>query len=529
MVVSARSEASQVGISILKKGGNAFDAMVATDFALAVTYPFAGNLGGGGFMVYRTKNGQKGTLDYREKAALAAQKNMYLDKKGDVIPNLSLEGGLAVGVPGTVAGLWETHQKMGKLPWGELVQPAIDLATNGFVVTEKQAESLIRSRSFFTRINKTKIYFDKEWKAGDTVKLPQLASTLKTIQAKGRDGFYKGINAQKIAQFIQNNGGIITPQDLENYKPIWRKPIHIKLSDFDIYTMGPPSSGGVVLGQILISITDFSLYSYGHNSVEYIQVLTEAERRAYADRAYYLGDPDFVEIPVNTLLSEPYLNQRMKDFKWHEATKSSDISHGKITLQESNETTHYSIVDAEGNAVAVTTTLNGAYGSKLFMPELGFFFNNEMDDFSVKQGTPNMFGLVGGEANAIQPGKRMLSSMTPTIIEKSGELYMVLGSPGGSTIITTVLQTFLNQVLFDMTMQEAVSAPRFHHQWLPDEIMMEPNGFSPEIISELQKKGYKINEGNSIILGQVDAILRLPNGDLEAGADPRGDDAAAGY
>ncbi|MGI9525494.1 MAG: gamma-glutamyltransferase [Weeksellaceae bacterium] len=527
MVVSAREEASTIGIEIMRKGGNAFDAMVATDAALAVCFPFAGNIGGGGFMVYRLKDGTTGTLDYREKAPKAAHEKMYQNEKGDLIPRLSMDGALAVGVPGTVAGMYEAHQKFGKLSWKEVMQPAIDLAKNGFVVTKKQASMLNGSRLLFQKVNKDrKIYFDKEWKEGDMIVQPNLAKTLEKIRDHGRDGFYKGEVAKKTVAFIQKNGGIITIEDLEEYNPVWRDPIQFNFHDYKITTMGPPSSGGIVLGQILKTLENYPLNEMEHNSADYIQLITEAERRAYADRSKYLGDPDFVNVPLVELMDDTYLKDRMNDFDWNKATLSSDIAPGEIEWTESNETTHYSIVDTEGNAVSVTTTVNGAYGSKLYDNELGYFFNNEMDDFSAKPGVPNMFGLIGGEANKIEPEKRMLSSMTPTIVSKNDKLYMVLGTPGGSTIITTVLQTILNQTIFDMNMQDAVAAPRFHHQWLPDEITFEPKGFSPKVIQKLTDKGYIIIEKNNSILGKMDAIRVLEDGSLEGGADPRGDDSA---
>lgn len=527
MVVSAREEASRIGVEIMRKGGNAFDAMVATDAALAVCYPFAGNIGGGGFMVYRLKDGTTGTLDYREKAPKAASEKMYQDKNGQLIPRLSMDGALAIGVPGTVAGMWEAHQKFGKLSWKEVIQPAIDLAKEGFIVTNKQAAALNHSRALFQKVNQDRnIYFDRNWNAGDRIVQPNLAKTLEIIRDQGRDGFYQGKVADKTVKFIQENGGIITLDDLLAYQPVWRDPISFQFKGFDITTMGPPSSGGIVLGQILKTIENYPINQMEHNGTPYIQLITEAERRAYADRSKYLGDPDFVNVPLVTLMDKTYLKNRMQDFDWNKATLSSDIQPGEIEWTESNETTHYSIVDTEGNAIAVTTTLNGAYGSKLYNNELGYFFNNEMDDFSAKPGEPNMFGLIGGAANKIEPEKRMLSSMTPTIVSKNGELKMVLGTPGGSTIITTVLQTILNQTIYGMTMQEAVSAPRFHHQWLPDEIMLEPKGFSPEVIKALKQKGYNISEKNNIILGKMDAIRVLEDQSLEAGADPRGDDSA---
>jgi len=529
MVVSAREEASRIGTKILKKGGNAFDAMVATEMALVVAYPFAGNLGGGGFMVYRQSDGTTGTLDYREKAPLAASKEMYQDSLGNVIPDMSTVGATAVGVPGTVAGVLAVHEKFGKLPLEELFAPVIALAQNGIVVTEKQAARFENYRDAILKVNRGYTSFPINAQAGDTLRYPALAKTLKRISNKGRDGFYKGETARTLAAFIQRNGGFITEADLANYESKWRDPITFDYRDLRIISMGPPSSGGITLDQIFTMMEPYKVSRYGHNSLKEIQLFTEAARRAYADRNFYLGDQDFVDIPASVLRCDNYLENRMETFSFDRATKSSDIQEGDLRTAESMETTHYSIVDNEGNAISVTTTLNGAYGSKLYCDKLGFFLNNEMDDFSAKAGVPNMFGLIGAEANSIAPEKRMLSSMTPTIVEKDGKFWMVVGTPGGSTIITAVAQTILNAYEFDMSMQEAVDAPRFHHQWLPDVIMFEPEGFTTELKDKLRAKGYKINQDRTPIIGKVNAIRILPEGQLEGGADRRGDDTAVGY
>ena len=529
MVVTARPEASNIGLSILRKGGNAFDAMVATELALAVAYPYAGNIGGGGFMVYRTNEGKTGAFDYREKAPIKADRNMYLDENGKIIPGKSTIGGMAIGVPGTIAGIFAVHKKLGSLPMEELFEPAINLANTGVIITKSQERTLNNARESIIKTSGKNTLFSKAYKEGDTLKRNAFAQTLSRIKDNGRDEFYNGKTAKKMVEFLQENGSIINLKDLEKYQAKERKPVEFTYKDLNIISMSPPSSGGICMGQILKSIEPYDIKSYGHNSLKSIQLITEASRRSYADRSYFLGDPDFVDIPVDSLLDDAYLSQRMEDFTFEKATPSSEVDHGDMTMNyESNETTHYSIVDSSGNAVSVTTTLNGAYGSKLYSDELGFFFNNEMNDFSSKPGEPNMFGLIGAEANRIEPEKRMLSSMTPTIVEKDGNLSMVVGTPGGSRIITSVLQCILNVYEFDMSMKEAANAPRFHHQWLPDEIFFE-KGFSDTLRNQLKQKGYSISDREARIFGSINAILVQDDGSLQAGAENSRDNTARGF
>ena len=529
MVVSAREEASRIGSEIMQQGGNAFDAMVATEMALAVCYPNAGNLGGGGFMVYRTHQGEVGALDFREKAPLRANRDMFLDENKKYLQDKSKTGGLAVGVPGTIAGIFKAHKRFGSLPMQTILRPVILLAKNGFKITEKQAKQFNDYSAVFKQVNQENSIYTKKFKAGDVFKNEALANTIQQISDNGRSAFYQDEIAKALVAFLQKNGGIISLKDLDNYQAIWREPIVFNYKDLRIISMSPPSSGGICMAQILKTTANYPIAQYGHNTTKTTQVLTEAQRRAYADRSHYLGDPDFIDIPVDSLLSDAYLKGRMDSFSFEGATPSKELTHGAISQAESTETTHYSIIDSYGNAIAVTTTLNASFGSKLYNKKLGFFLNNEMDDFSAKPGTPNLFGLIGGDANAIAPQKRMLSSMTPTLVEKDNKLWMTLGTPGGSTIITSVLQTILNVYEFNMSMQQAVDAPRFHHQWLPDIVKVEATSFDAKTIKELENKGYVVDYKNASSIGRVDAILVLSDGSLEGGADKRGDDTAVGF
>lgn len=529
MVVTAHPEASKVGIDILKKGGNAIDASIAVQFALAVVYPNAGNIGGGGFLVYRDAKGNTDALDFREKAPLNAKEDMYWDKDGNAITDLSLYGQLAAGVPGTVDGMVKAHEKYGKLSWKELVTPAINLAEKGFKITKQQASELTNKHKDFVRLNaKTNALTSKvNWVEGDLLIQADLAKTLKLIQQKGRKGFYEGKTADLIVKEMNRGNGIISKKDLADYHSVWRTPVSGLYKGYKIISMPPPSSGGIALISLFQSVEDYPLNKWGFQSEKSIQTIVEAERRVYADRAEHLGDPDFVKVPQAQLLNKTYNVNRMKDFSFDKATPSSSIKAGEIIGKESMETTHYVIVDKDGNAASVTTTLNGSYGSLVVVNDAGFLLNNEMDDFSVKPGTPNMYGLVGGKANAIEPSKRMLSSMTPSILEKDGKLFMVVGTPGGSTIITSVFQTILNVIDFNMTMQEAVAAPRFHHQWLPDQVDYEPKAISINVREALQQKGYNLKERKPY--GRVDGILVNPDKTYQGGADPRGDDTIVGY
>jgi len=533
-VVSARKEATQIGLEIMKKGGNAYDAMIATHLALAVVHPTAGNIGGGGFFVYKDQDGTSGTLDFREMAPGNAFKDMYLDKDGNVIPDMSTLGGAAVGVPGSISAIFEIHSKFGSLPIEELFKPAIDLSKNGYVVTEKQSNSLTGKLEDFIKINGDKSLYSKRYFEGDTIINIKFAETLKKISEFGPKAFYEGEIAEMIVNDVKKSGGIMTIDDLKNYKSVWRDPVKFKYKDLEIISMSLPSSGGILIGQMLKSIEDYDIKSFGHNSVEAIQLMVELERRAYADRSHFMGDPDFMNLPVYELIDKKYVNDRMKNFSWDKATPSSEVKHGNIIINESDETTHYSIIDKYGNSVSVTTTLNNSYGSKVFVEEGGFFLNNEMDDFSSKPGYPNFYGLIGSGANSIKAGKRMLSSMTPTIVLKDNKPSLIVGTPGGSTIITSVLQTILNVYEFDMDIQDAVNAPRFHHQWLPDVVIFEEGSLDKVKDSILKSKNYfvislpiQMETGGMSprsSIGAVDAIFIDEKGNVSTGADFRGDD-----
>ncbi|MEM1135913.1 MAG: gamma-glutamyltransferase [Bacteroidota bacterium] len=531
MVVTAHPLASQVGLDILKQGGNAFDAAIAVQYALAVVLPKAGNIGGGGFMIYRTAGGETGALDFREKAPGRANKDMYLDGEGNPINDLSKIGHLAAGVPGTVAGMDEAYKKFGKLPFERLIQPAIDLAANGFELTAYEASLLSRFKEQFTKTNTHDLYLVREtpFAEGDSIFHKDLAKTLERVRDEGKDGFYKGETAALIEKEMQKGGGIISKEDLANYEASWRAPIEVTYKEkYKLISMPPSSSGGVALAQLMLGSEKFDFKSMGLNSAKSLHVMTELQRRVYADRATHLGDMDFYDVPIEMLLDENYLAERYSTISLDTATPSEEIKAGEVAAIESFETTHFSIVDKEGNAVSITTTLNSYFGCKVMVEGAGFFLNNEMDDFSVKPGVPNQFGLVGAEANAIQPGKRMLSSMTPTIVEEDGKLLMVVGTPGGSTIITNVYQVIMNVLAHGLTMQEAVNAKKMHSQWMPNRIIIE-QGVDSLTLDTLKMMGHEIREIEQI--GRMEAILVNEDGTLEGAADNTrtGDATALGY
>lgn len=526
MVVSAHPLATAIGLNIIKSGGNAVDAAIAVQFALAVCYPGAGNIGGGGFMVYRSKEGEINTLDYREKASKNATTDMYLDEEGIPIIEKSQFGHLAAGVPGTVAGMVKAFDKYSKLKdWKMLLEPAIDLAINGFQITEREAANLNDNQPKFNKYNLAPTAFHKtNWKEGDLLIQKDLANTLIIIKNEGRKGFYEGKVADFIVKEIQEGKGIISYEDLNQYEAIWRKPITTMYRGNKIISMPPPSSGGIALAQLLKMVEPYDLKALKFQTAAAVHLMVEAERRVYADRSMHLGDGDFYPVPQKTLLDSTYLTNRMLDFNPRMAGKSENISYGNM---ESEETTHFSIIDKEGNAVSMTTTINGGYGAFTVVRGAGFILNNEMDDFSIKPGTPNMYGLIGGSANKIEPNKRMLSSMTPTIIEKDGKLKMIVGTPGGSTIITSVFQTIINVLDFGMDANTAVQSPRFHHQWIPDIIQCEAEAINPTERKILQSIGHILQDRSPI--GRVEAIVVTKDGKLHGAADHRGDDDAKGF
>ncbi len=526
VVSSANELASKVGIDIIKKGGNAVDAAVGTAFALAVVYPQAGNIGGGGFLVFRSSKGVETSIDFRETAPELAFRDMYLDKEGNVINNLSTIGHLASGVPGSVAGLLYALEKYGTLPRQDVLSYAIDLAENGFTINNELARSINNHSSDFARFEGSSKIFGRNFSAGELFKQPELAETLKEISGKGRDGFYKGDVARKIIDEMKRGGGLISYDDLLNYKPVERKVLKGKYRDYDIITMGPPSSGGICLLYILNILENYNLGSYVRNSVEYINLLAEAMKLAYADRSEYMGDADFYKVPVDKLISKSYAHERFSGFEQGKVIPSGNIKPGIIN-RESPQTTHLSVADSKGNMVSLTTTLNDSFGNCVVVKGAGFLLNNEMDDFSVKPGVPNIFGLVGNEANSITPGKRMLSSMTPCIILKNSKPFMVIGSPGGGKIITSVLQSFLNVVDFGLNIEDAVDSPRFHHQWLPDLLQYEKSLLSRNKIKKLSGMGYETKSVSEF--GRVEVIIYNQDGTLSGHSDSRGSGKAVGY
>ena len=534
MVVSASRLASEAGVNILKKGGNAIDAAVATGFALAVTHPQAGNIGGGGFLVAHMAYGESFSLDFREMAPSMAHRDMYLDDSSNVVPGLSLYSHLAAGTPGSVDGLlriWRDHGS-GNISLRQLLLPAIQLAERGFPISYGFAQVLNIFHDFFINDDGAKAVFIKKngepWRAGDKLVQRDLARTLKLISRKGRAGFYEGKTAQLIKREMAEGNGFITKDDLDNYRSVYRTVITGNFKDLDIISMGPPSSGGVLLIQMLNMLEQYPLDTLGWNSSDYIHLLTEIERRAYADRAEHMGDSDFWEVPVSMLVSKEYAFERIQNISMEKATKSSVVKAGDPLAYESRETTHYSVIDKNGNAVSVTTTLNTGFGCGVLVEGAGFFLNNEMDDFSAKPGTPNIFGLIGNEANAIQPYKRPLSSMTPTIVLKNGEPFLIIGTPGGSTIITTVMQIILNVAIHGMDIQEAVSVPRVHSQWLPDAIIVEERSLSKDVEQNLINRGHTIQPYRWSTIGQANGIMIGEKG-FYGGADPRGENATEGY
>ena len=524
-VTSAHPLASMVGAAIMQDGGNAFDAAIAVHFALAVVHPSAGNIGGGGFLLARTNNGKLIGLDFREAAPAIASRDMYLDEKGNPITLKSLEGPLASGIPGSVSGMFNAHV-YAKLPMAQLMEPAIELAQYGFVLTEKEAGSLNSVRDELLKLSSAPSAYTKntKWKKGDTIFQPELAATLRRIQINGLAGFYEGVTADLIVKEMANGSGIISTTDLKNYQTKKRVPIEFDYKNHHVISFSPPSSGGILIAQMMKMISPFDIAAMGYQSPAAVGLMVESQRRAYADRAEHMGDPDFWKVPTRTLISDAYAQQRMQDYTPGVAGNSKNTNAGQA--KESEQTTHYSVIDKEGNMVAITTTLNGSYGNKTVVAGAGFLLNNEMDDFSTKPGVPNMFGALGGEANAIAPGKRMLSSMTPTLVTVNNKAYLTIGSPGGTTIPNQIYEGLINMIDFKMSLKQSIDASRFHHQWIPDQIQVEAD-FPDATIQALKKQGYKVNQRG--YFGRMDGIRILPNGKIEAAGDKRGDDSVAGY
>ncbi|MEM9384184.1 MAG: gamma-glutamyltransferase [Pseudomonadota bacterium] len=533
-VVSSRSSlASEAGVAIMRQGGNAIDAAVATGFALAVTYPSAGNIGGGGFMVIHLADGTLVTNDHRERAPLAASRDMYLDKEGKVIPGLSRESHLASGVPGTVAGLLDVLERYGTLPRAQVMAPAIALAEDGFALGYDMVGQFDRRQEVFARHEPTLRMFThptgRPYAVGDVFRQPYLAATLKRIAAEGKAGFYAGRTADLLVAEMERGGGIISHEDLAQYESVWREPMLGTYRDYEVMSMPPPSSGGTLLIQMLNMLEAYDVSEMGYGSANAVHLMVEAERRAYADRAEHLGDSDFYEVPLAMLTDKGYARMRMETYDPSVASLSDDILPGQVA-PEPVDTTHASVMDKAGNAVAYTTTLNLSYGAKYVIPGAGFLMNNEMDDFSVKADEPNAYGLIGRVANEIQPGKRMLSSMTPTILLKDDKPVLVTGSPGGSTIITTVFQVVVNTVDHKMKLLDAVGRPRFHHQWKPERVIYEPFGLSPDTLMLLNLRGHDMRPlPGQWLLGDANSVSRLEDGSLLGVSDPRNDGGAAAY
>ena len=524
-VTSAHPLASMVGAAMMQEGGNAFDAAIATQLSLAVVFPGAGNIGGGGFMLARKVNGELIGIDYREAAPAKASRDMYLDEQGNPIDGKSTRGSSASGIPGSIAGMISTHA-YAKLAFAKLIEPAIEFAEFGYVISEREAKGLNADRANFLKYSSAPSAFTKKevWKAGDTLIQPELAATLKLIQAKGLAGFYEGATAEYIVKEMQHSGGYVGLEDLKNYRPKFRKPIEFDYRGHHVISFAPPSSGGILIAQMMQMIAPFNVEKMGLNTLASVNLMVESQRRAYADRAEHMGDPDYWKVPTKTLISNSYAQARMSDYKEGVAGSS------KITVaggaHESEQTTHLSVIDKEGNMVAITTTLNDTYGNKTIVAGAGFLLNNEMDDFSVKPGVPNMYGALGGEANSIQPGKRMLSSMTPTLVTVKGKPYISIGTPGGTTIPNQVYEGLVNIIDHKMTIKQAIDATRFHHQWIPDVLALESD-FPEDIEAGLKNMGYKtIRRGK---FGRMDGILISGDGKRMAAGDKRGDDSVAGY